>query len=135
MHKSVVNLSNRKIMNRLCFSLIACILIISTNAQQKLSEKDYQRAESFLSYSTQKYIDRNFTTPNWISGDRFWYRTLTPQGSEFVLIDLIKKTKTPAFDAQKLAAALSLATGRKVSASSLPFQSFSFSDEINPFPF
>lgn len=116
-------------MNRLCFSLIACILIISTHAQQKLSEKDYQRAESFLNYSTQKFIDRNFTSPNWISGDRFWYRTLTPLGSEFILIDPVRKTKKPAFDAQKLAAALSTATGRKVNASSLPFQSFSFSDD------
>jgi dipeptidyl aminopeptidase/acylaminoacyl peptidase len=129
MHKSVINLSNRKFMNRLCFSLIACVLIISTHAQQKLTEKEYQRAESFLSYSTQKLIDRNFTSPNWITGDRFWYRTLTPQGSEFVLIDPVKKTKSPAFDAQKLATALSTATGRKVNASSLPFQSFSYSDD------
>ncbi|MBO9682052.1 MAG: DPP IV N-terminal domain-containing protein [Flavisolibacter sp.] len=116
-------------MNRLRFTLIACILIVSTHAQEKLAERDYQRAESFLGYSTQKYIDRNFTTPNWISGDRFWYRTLTPQGSEFVLIDPVKKTKTLAFDAQKLAAALSSATGRTINATSLPFQSFSFSDD------
>jgi hypothetical protein len=68
-------------MNRFRFTLIACILIVSVHAQQKLTEKDYQRAESFLSYSTQKYIDRNFTAPNWIAGDRFWYRTLTPPGS------------------------------------------------------
>jgi dipeptidyl aminopeptidase/acylaminoacyl peptidase len=116
-------------MNRFRFTLIACILIISTHAQQKLTEKEYQRAESFLGYSTQKYIDRNFTTPNWMPGDRFWYRTLTPQGSEFVLIDPVKKTKTPAFDAQKLAAALSSATGKTVNAYSLPFQSFTYSDD------
>jgi dipeptidyl aminopeptidase/acylaminoacyl peptidase len=116
-------------MNRLRFTLIACILVLSTQAQQKFSEKEYQRAENFMNYSTQKYIDHNFTAPNWISGDRFWYRTLTPKGSEFVLIDPVKKTKTMAFDAQKLAAALSTATGRKIDASSLPFQFFSYSDD------
>jgi dipeptidyl aminopeptidase/acylaminoacyl peptidase len=122
-------------MNRFRFTFIACILIVSAHAQQKLTEKDYQRAESFLGYSTQKYIDRNFTTPNWIPGDRFWYRTLTSQGSEFVLIDPVKKTKTPAFDAQKLAAALSSATGRKINATSLPFQSFSYSDDTKSISF
>ena len=93
-------------MKKVFFSSIACVAILASQAQQKLTEKDYQRAESFLSYSTQKYIDHSFSFPNWLPGDRFWYRTLTPNGSEFIMVDPAKGTRTSAFDAQKLAAKL-----------------------------
>jgi dipeptidyl aminopeptidase/acylaminoacyl peptidase len=116
-------------MKRFIFVLLACTFVVSTFAQQSLTEKDYQRAESFLSYSTQKYIDHTFSFPNWLPGDRFWYRTLTPQGSEFVLVDPAKGTRTAAFDAQKLAAAISSTTKQQVTATSLPFSSFSYSDD------
>jgi dienelactone hydrolase/Tol biopolymer transport system component len=116
-------------MKKAFFSLIACLFLISTYAQQKITEKDYQRAESFLNYNTQKYIDHTFSFPNWLPDDRFWYRTLTPQGSEFILVDPGKKTRTVAFDAQKLAAAISSATGKQVTASILPFQSFNYTDD------
>ena len=32
-------------------------------------------------------------SPNWIPGDKFWYRVLTPTGSEFILVDPAKGTK------------------------------------------
>jgi len=110
-------------------TLVACLFILSTRAQQKLTEKDYQRAENFLGYNTQKYIDHTFSFPNWLPGDRFWYRTLTPQGSEFILVDPAKKTRTAAFNAPKLASAISSATGKTVTASNLPFNFFTYSDD------
>jgi len=110
-------------------TLVACLSILSTRAQQKLTEKDYQRAENFLGYNTQKYIDHTFSFPNWLLGDRFWYRTLTPQGSEFILVDPAKKTRTAAFNAPKLASAISSATGKTVTASNLPFNFFTYSDD------
>jgi dipeptidyl aminopeptidase/acylaminoacyl peptidase len=116
-------------MKRVFVSSIAVLLVISSFSQQKVTEQDYQRAESFLNYNTQKYIDHSFSAPNWLPGDRFWYRTLTPQGTEFILVDPVKKTRTAAFDAQKLAAAISAATGKQVTASTLPFSFFSYSND------
>ncbi|MGZ3950132.1 MAG: DPP IV N-terminal domain-containing protein, partial [Flavisolibacter sp.] len=116
-------------MKNASLSLLASLAIVTAFAQQRITEKDYQRAESFLGYSTQKYIDHGFSFPNWVSGDRFWYRTLTPQGSEFILIDPVKKTRSSAFDAQRLARAISSATGKQVSAASLPFNSFTYSND------
>lgn len=84
-------------MKNVFLSLIALLFILSSFAQQKLTEKDYQRAESFLGYNTQKYVDHNFSFPQWLPGDRFWYRTLTPNGSEFILIDPVKKNKNASF--------------------------------------
>ncbi len=116
-------------MNRFLLTSVFCVWMVSVHAQQSLSNKDYQQAERFLSYHTQPLIDRAPAAPNWLPGDRFWYRTLTPQGSEFIFVDATKGQRSLAFDPQKLAAALSTATGKTYSAALLPFQSFSYADD------
>lgn len=92
-----------------------------------LTAKDYAHAESFLRYSVQQYIDNGIVLPNWLPGNKFWYRKLTAQGSEFILVDPAKGTRTPVFDQQKLANALSVATGATYQPFMLPFQSFGYS--------
>src|ERR1043166_2831971 len=94
-----------------------------------LTAKDYEHAEDFMGYNTQKYVDHGTFAANWLPGDWFWYRTLTAQGSEFILVDPSKKTRGAAFDQQRLAAALSSANGKNYTAVMLPFQSFSFSPD------
>jgi dipeptidyl aminopeptidase/acylaminoacyl peptidase len=116
-------------MNKFFITAIPLMLTLAVNAQQggNLTAKDYEHAESFLSYNTDPLIDHANVRPNWLPGDSFWYRTLTAQGSEFILVDPAKKTRTAAFDQQKLAAALSTATGNTYEAGKLPFDTFSFS--------
>jgi dipeptidyl aminopeptidase/acylaminoacyl peptidase len=120
-------------MNRIFLTIIFCAFIFYANAQKNnsLTTQDYAHAESFMSYNTQKFIDHAGVSPNWLPGDRFWYRILTPQGSEFILVDPSKGIRTAAFDQQKIAAAISSATGRSYTASMLPFQSFSYSADGN----
>ncbi len=115
-------------MKKLLLVFISGAIGFILHAQQNntLTTKDYENAESFMSYNTQKYIDRGTVNPNWLPGDKFWYRTLTPGGSEFILVDPVKGTKALAFDHKKLAAALSSVTGKNYGAETLPFQSFSF---------
>ena len=88
-------------------------------AQEKrvYTTADYERAESMLSYNTGPLIDRADVRPNWIEGDRFWYRVLTATGSEYVLVDPAKKTRTAYPDREKLFAAISAVTGKPVEAS------------------
>jgi hypothetical protein len=112
--------------------LIACLCIsTATLAQQMpaLTTQDYARAERFMGYNTSLLIDRGMSAPTWLPGDRFWYRVLTPQGSEFVVVDPARKTKTAAFDPAKLAAALGTASGKSYEATRLPFRTFSFSPD------
>ena len=118
-------------MNKYLFTFIFCAIVFSSFAQQKnsLTAKDYEHAESFMSYNTQKLIDHGNISPSWMQGDRFWYRTLNPQGSEFILVDPSKGTRAAAFDQQKLASALSSATGKNYTAWMLPFQSFSYTSD------
>ena len=113
-------------MKKTLVSFILSSFILLVNAQDALTVKDYQNAENLLGYNTQKYVDRGNVSPNWIPGDKFWYRVLTPVGSEYILVDPVKGTKTAAFDHEKLAAALSTASGRTIKSSMLPFQTFSY---------
>jgi dipeptidyl aminopeptidase/acylaminoacyl peptidase len=102
---------------------------IAANAQQGpvLTTKDYEHAESFLTYNTDQLIDHGSVRPNWLPGDRFWFRDLNAHGSEFILVDPAKKTISAAFDQGKLASSLSAATGKQINGLMLPFRSFSFS--------
>jgi dipeptidyl aminopeptidase/acylaminoacyl peptidase len=116
-------------MNKFFITAIPLMLTLAVNAQQgsNLTAQNYEHAESFLNYNTDPLIDHANVRPNWLPGDSFWYRTLTAQGSEFILVDPAKKTRAAAFDQQKLAAALSTATGNTYEAGKLPFDTFSFS--------
>src|SRR6266542_2306456 len=112
-------------------TLLAFICInLPVVAQERrvLTADDYARAEKALGYNTNPLVFRAGVRPNWMSGERFWYRITTAEGSEFVLIDPAKGTRTPAFDHAKLAAALSTATGTNYDAHHLPFMSFEFSN-------
>lgn len=113
------------------FSFFALTLSLNVLAQQTpgLTAKDYDHAAEFLSVNTQKYIDHSRVSPHWLSGDRFWYRDLNPNGSEFILADPATGKRGAAFDQQKLANSLSLATGKKYVPEMLPFENFFFADD------
>ncbi|WP_406824337.1 DPP IV N-terminal domain-containing protein [Pedobacter sp. KACC 23697] len=82
-------------MNKYWFTVTACALAITANAQQKtLTIKDYERAESLMSYNTAKYIDHASLQPNWLEGDKFWYSTKVNGTEQTFLVDPVKKTKT-----------------------------------------
>jgi len=106
---------------------ISSSFILFVDAQDALTAKDYANAENQMGYNTQKYVDRANVFPNWMPGEKFWYRVLTPTGSEFVLVDAAKGTRTVAFDHEKLATSISSATNKKYTGSMLPFQVINYS--------
>ncbi|MEB0299367.1 DPP IV N-terminal domain-containing protein [Mucilaginibacter sp. 5C4] len=116
-------------MNKYLLTVTAFAMALGANAQQNapITAKDYERAEAFLGYNTSHLVDRANVSPNWLPGDKFWYSVSTAQGNEFILVDPAKKTRTTAFDSQKLAAALSTASGKTYDANKLPFQSIGYS--------
>jgi hypothetical protein len=56
---------------------------------------------------------------SWLPDGRFWYRTTTEAGAEFVMIDPAQRTRSAAFDHARLATALGAATGETIDASRL----------------
>jgi dipeptidyl-peptidase-4 len=91
-------------MRKQLFTLAGFAVALTTSAQQpaRLTTKDYERAESMLGYNTEQLVDRANVRPNWLPGDKFWYRILTAEGHEFVLVDPAKGTRTAAADLEKL---------------------------------
>jgi len=111
------------------FLFFVCLTPAFAQTKPSLTAADYAKAESFLIGNAQKYIDNVPGAVTWLPGDRFWYRKLTSQGSEFVKVDALKGTRGPAFNQQKVAEALSAASGKSYSAAMLPFQSITFSQD------
>jgi dipeptidyl aminopeptidase/acylaminoacyl peptidase len=105
--------------------------LLATNvfaqATPQVTAADYARAEKYLSYSTAPLVFGIGVRPNWLANDRFWYRTTTPQGIQYFLVDPSTKAKSPLFDQARLATALSQATDTTFSASQLPFTQIVFS--------
>ena len=115
-------------MNKLFLAILPVALASSALGQQPkiFTAQDYAHAESFLTYNTEQLVDRALVKPNWLPGEKFWYRVLTPQGSEFILADPAKGTKVAAFDAVKLASSLSMQSGKTYMASMLPFRELNY---------
>jgi len=87
--------------------------------------ENYKRARTMLGLHPDPIVFDGKVTPNWIAGeDRFWYVRRTPEDKRFVLVDVAGKCKAPAFDHDRLAAALTKATGKTVKPERLPFESF-----------
>ncbi|HMA38864.1 MAG TPA: hypothetical protein VKP10_02240, partial [Gemmatimonadales bacterium] len=74
-----------------------------------LTADDYARAERFLGYNTNPLVAGATVRPGWLAADRFWYLNTTADGVEYVLVDPARRTRAPAFDHARIAAALSRA--------------------------
>src|SRR5437016_10925035 len=98
-----------------------------SDAPHALTTSDYARAEKWMGYNTNPLVFRSGVRPAWQGDDRFWYRVTTAEGSEFVMVETAKGTRTPAFDHVKLAAALSAAAGTTIDPHRLPFTDFELS--------
>src|SRR5690606_3805942 len=107
-------------------NLFVCCLFASSQALGQGTAADYKRAADF-GKTTRNTV---FNSPNsfsWLEGERrFWYVNNTPEGRRFMLVDADKQTKKEAFDHTKIAAALTLAIGKEVTADNLPFHRIAF---------
>jgi dipeptidyl aminopeptidase/acylaminoacyl peptidase len=90
---------------------------------------DYERARS-LKATYEKAAGVVAEPATWIEKtSRFWYRRAVPGGHEFVVVDAATQQKQPAFDHARLAAALSVATGRSYKALTLPFARVAYTND------
>jgi dipeptidyl-peptidase-4 len=105
------------------FAAFLYVIALPAAAQRPtISAADYDRAVAFLAPSVNKLVAGTSTTGSWIAGDRFVYRSTSATGAQFFVVDAVKHTRTPAFDHERLAAALSAAAGATYRAGELPFQ-------------
>ncbi|UCC25711.1 MAG: DPP IV N-terminal domain-containing protein [Gemmatimonadales bacterium] len=94
----------------------------------QVTSADYTRADRFLSWNAGQLVTGDQVVPNWLDGDRFWYRNRVLEGHEFVLVDPTVPSRRPAFDHHRIAAALSMAADTSYVGTKLPFDDFEFVD-------
>jgi len=75
--------------------------------------------------------------PHWFAGDtKFWYRNDLPgDAREFILVDAERGTRQPAFDHDKLAAALSQAAHHEYKGDHLPISNLQFGKDASTLKF
>ncbi|HEX5316996.1 MAG TPA: DPP IV N-terminal domain-containing protein, partial [Candidatus Kapabacteria bacterium] len=89
--------------------------------------EDYQRAAHFLSGNIRHDVFIANVRANWIDKtNRFWYRRIGPDGVDYILVDADKNTSEPAFDQEKLAAALTQSTKHEYKAKELVLEGLQF---------
>jgi dipeptidyl aminopeptidase/acylaminoacyl peptidase len=75
------------------------------------AEANYELAARFLPDQIGKLVFDVAVTPHWFSeSDRFWYSYQTPDGTNYYVVDPLKKAKTKLWDNAKIAATLSMLT-------------------------
>ncbi len=97
-------------MKKIILSLSCLIVIFSSVAQQPASRGNYELAARFSPDKLKKMIFSTSVDAHWMKkSDRFWYEYETTQGKKWMLVDPVRRTKTPLFDSDKLAAELTRA--------------------------
>ncbi len=82
-----------------------------------------------MPYKVNSLVLHAVDDPTWLPDGRVWYRDHGARGTTFVLVDPAKRTKAPAFDQVKLAAALQPLTGSTiVDPNQLPITGFQLSN-------
>lgn len=90
------------------------------NHQQML--KRYNIAEDRDSLA-KRSIFKMTVVPSWSGSSAFWYRNYLPDSvSEYLYVDPVKNIRKPLFDVNKMAAALSEATGKPLGNGRLPIR-------------
>src|SRR5262245_33152478 len=93
-----------------CFGLsilLAHLWIFTANARAQGSKEDYERSQSRQKRTSDK-VFRDRVVPTWLNGgQQFWYEVKTgPDSRDWLLVDVEKGQRHPAFDHARLAAAL-----------------------------
>jgi dipeptidyl-peptidase-4 len=108
--------------------VVACSTVPAVVGQGM--REDYERAQQFLPGNLRHHVYLADVTPHWIAkSNRFWYRKAGPNGAEFLLVDPTQPPTKPAFDQNRLAAALSREAKHDYKPTELPFDSFEFSED------
>lgn len=101
--------------------VLAVAVLFAGPALSQGTLADYQRGQG-LQAKARGLVVNVPGAATWIGdSDHFWYSKSVKGGTEFVWVDATTGTRKPAFDHEKLAAAISAASGGKYTGLTLPF--------------
>ena len=118
-----------KLWKPLAVTMAGALTVLAAPARSQVTRDDYARAERMLLWNAAALMRNASVQPHWIDkSDRFWYRSETADGGEFVVVDPARGTRRPAFDHARLATVLSRVADSTWTAQQLPFDSITFVD-------
>src|SRR5512143_1047452 len=111
----------RVVLVTLAAAAIAFSTLALATEERALPRPNYDLAARWMASKVGKLVFDTSVSPRWAEGsDRFWYAFETAQGRQFVLVDPVKRTKTPLWDNAKLAAMLTNVTRIPYASQHLP---------------
>jgi dipeptidyl aminopeptidase/acylaminoacyl peptidase len=91
---------------------------------------NYSLEARFLPANMNKLVFDLSVTPHWFTlSDKFWYTYRTSSGTNYYVVDPLRKSKSPLWDNAKVAAALSLLTNFPYDAQHLPIKRLKLIDK------
>ena len=111
-----------------CAALPALLAFLAAAALAQPDPDPLHEAPQRRGRAPERGVYKATITPHWFGNNtKFWYRNDLRDGAkEFILIDAEQGARRPAFDHERLAAALSKAAGQEFKASHLPFSRIEF---------
>jgi len=110
------------------FCLLPALWLVPADARAQISSDDYARAERMLGWNASKLIINTPVNPEWLEGDRFWYRKQVSDGHAFMFVDPSADVRRPVFDHVRLSSVLSSKSGTRYEAHKLPFEEIEYVD-------
>ncbi len=103
-------------------------------AQERLPE--YLQAEKFTQSKLNTMLFSTTVDPHWFQkGNCFWYEYKTSDGTQWYVVDPVKKTRTPLFDRDELAAQLTETVKDPFEARHLPIRNLKAKEDGKTFTF
>lgn len=91
-------------------------------AQSALTSADYDRAARMLPFNVNPLVTGGTVRATWLPDDRFYYRSATPGGAEWTLVDPARKTRVALFNSVSVATALARAGAGAIDPRNIPAQ-------------
>jgi dipeptidyl aminopeptidase/acylaminoacyl peptidase len=63
-------------------------------AQRQMPAAEYAHAERYMNYNTTPLVFGTNVRPTWLPDERLWFRDVTPTGTQVILVDPAKGTRT-----------------------------------------
>jgi len=97
-------------------------LPIAAQPRAVVTTADYDRAVRMLAFNVNPLVHGTSGVATWLPDDRFYYRTVTSAGPEWILVDPVKRTRTPLFRNAAVAQALATAGAGTIDPRNIPAQ-------------
>ena len=109
------------------FLLAALLLSCGISFAQ---EPNYALADRFSAKKVNNMVYSTTIHPNWFkNSDKFWYSWKTSEGTEYYIVDPVAKTRTKAFDMERMAMELSAIVKDPFDAQHIPFRKLELKDD------